>query len=608
MRQLFPLVVLVFFAACQPGGGRPDSGSTGSSTLNTRTALPYGSETPVASCATRDSLEGGRAYQVIIPSRVDEEAISFQVHEPANFDCGQKHALILEGHGYGGGRQTAVGSFAQYTDSGYAVISIDQRGSPDSGGTVRVMDPDFEGEDLVAIVDWAEQHLDYLRYRSGNLLLGAIGGSYGGMYQYLLLNKDPDRRLDAIVPEIAPHDLTYSLNPNGVVKSQWALILAGTADVQTTFGQDPLIRATLLEGGVTGEFPEEAIPFFAYHSMRYFCENPLDLQPGEVEGGTSSYLLDPLFQLLPLTADGNFTVLTPSRRSVPRVDALIWQGPRDDLFNLNEAYRNYECLAKAGGDVRLLTYSFGHHFLTPNLGLALQALNTLANPLNTACGTISKDAAALAWFNDKLLGVGNVDDVLTTGQNMCLSLTEGDAVELPDMPIGGENFPVELPGGLPVPVVIANPAPVVVPLTTAGDGSEVLAGIPTATFTLTRGDPILDEFCLEESDPLLRLGTCDATVFAGLGVIRLGSGELLPLVPDLIEEQVIPINGLGTHEIEMVGVAERIQPGDQIVLLLYGLSDAFIISTARDVTVPVVFVSGEVQVPLQGDLPNITTR
>ncbi len=593
-RLMLTGLMALFLNACQSGADRVSAAADGGG------ALPYGSETPVASCASQENLAGGRSYQVIIPSRVDEEPISFQVHEPAGFDCAGRHALILQGHGYSGSRSTAVGAFANLTDNGYAVISIDQRGSPDSGGTVRVMDPDFEGEDLVAIVDWAEQHLDWLKYRDGNLLLGAIGGSYGGMYQYLLLNKDPQRRLDAIVPEIAPHDLTYSLNPNGVVKSYWAMVLAGAGDAQTEFGQDSFIRATLVEGAVTGQFPAGAIPFFAYHSMRYFCENPLDLQVGDA-GDTASYLADPAYQFLPLTGDGQYTVLTPSPRSVPPVDALLWQGPRDDLFNLNEAWKNYQCLKAAGGDVRLLSYSYGHHFLSPNLGLAEMGLASGSLPLETECGPISKEAATLAWFNDKLLGLGDADTVISSGQDICFSLDPGDAVSLPEMPVGGSEFPIALPGGLPVPVTLGTALPQIVPLSVAGEGSEVLAGIPTAEVTLSYGDPALDGLCLEETDPILRAGTCDATVFLGLGVIKLGSA--LPLSPELIEEQVIPVRGIGSHQIEMVGVAERIQPGDQIVLLVYGLNDAFFASTSHDPAAAVVGVSGTLRVPLQGDLP-----
>lgn len=601
------LVTLAFTACNDNGPGVPvdNDGNPVLDSGNPRGALDYGSETPVASCASAQQLDGGRAYHVVFPSRVDGENVSFELHEPDQIDCSGKHALILQGHGYSGSRTTGEGAFASLTGAGYTVISIDQRGSGDSGGTVRVMDPDFEGEDLVAIVDWAEQHLDYLRYRGGNLLLGAIGGSYGGMYQYLLLNKDPDRRLDAIVPEIAPHDLTYSLNPNGVVKSYWAMVLAGAGDAQTQFGQDEFIRATLTEGAVTGKFPDGALPFFAYHSMRYFCENPLDLQVGD-GGTTEDYLLDPAYQFVPLSANGEYAVLTPSLRSVPAVDALLWQGPRDDLFNLNEAWKNYQCLERAGGDVRLLSYSFGHHFLSPNLGLAEMGAASQSLPLDTECGPISKDAATLAWFNEKLLGLGNANDVITTGQDICFSLDPGDAVALPEMPVGGSEFAVELPGGLPVPVTLGNAAPEIVPLTVAGNGSEVLAGIPTAELSVSLGDPALDAQCLNETDPILRLGTCDATIFVGLGVIKLSSA--LPGAPELIEEQVLPVRGIGTHQLELVGVAERMNPGDQIVLLLYGLNDAFVISSSHDPSTALLSVSGTVQVPLQGDLPNLSAQ
>ena len=75
------------------------------------------------------------------------------------------------------------------------------------------MDPDYEGKNVLAVLDWAEAKLDWLKYApSGNdphnLVLGSIGGSYGGMYQYMLHNIDPKHRLDAMVAWVAPNDLT----------------------------------------------------------------------------------------------------------------------------------------------------------------------------------------------------------------------------------------------------------------------------------------------------------------------------------------------------------------------------------------------------------------
>src|SRR5690606_18999704 len=178
-RRRWPLLVAAVFAsslaACGGGGGSSGAGTPreeppgeGQPPVREVRPLPTShAALPAASCGAGTDLEGGRSYRVEMPSRVDGAAIVFQVFEPRTFDCLAKHPLILEGHGFAGSRQTVAGSgfsgpVAQLVEAGYAVISIDQRGHGESGGTVRVMTPDFEGQDLIQIVDWAEAHLDYL--------------------------------------------------------------------------------------------------------------------------------------------------------------------------------------------------------------------------------------------------------------------------------------------------------------------------------------------------------------------------------------------------------------------------------------------------------------
>lgn len=590
------------------GGSSGGSAATAPAASTTaRGALPAGTAdgTSPAACQASATGAGGQVYRVEIPSRVDGEAIVFQVFEPDAIDCRQKHALILQGHGYAGSRISEKGGqIAQLTGAGYAVISIDQRGSGESGGTVRVMDPDFEGQDLVAIVDWAEQHLDYLKYRNGNLLLGAIGGSYGGGYQMLLLAIDPAQRLDAIVPEITWHDLTYSIAPNDVVKSYWALFLAGAGDGNTQFGQDPFIRGTLLEGAVTGKFPESALPFFNYHSPSYFCDNPRNLKVGDT-ADVGAYTLGPLLGNIPLTS-GSYTIATPSRRALPKVDALLFQAPRDDLFNFNEAVSNYECLKRGGGDVRLLSYEYGHGLLAPDVGLVQQGVAQQTIPLGRNCGPIAADAATLAWFDEKLLGKGKADSVITTKQNICYALTQNDAVQVPAVTRGGTTFPAAMPGDLPVPVTLSQLAPTIVPLTAISNPTEVIAGIPRLKVHVGRGAEALDSLCMPAADPLLRLGSCDSTVFVGLGVIPLAaSGSRLPGVPELLDEQVIPLRGFGDFEIDMVAVAERLVAGDQLVLMVYGNQQGFLLTSGRDLTALVATIQGEVSVPMLGNLPAI---
>ncbi|SFM11232.1 alpha/beta hydrolase family protein [Marinobacter zhejiangensis] len=563
-----------------------------------------------ASCGQQQLPDGGQHYRVEMPSRVDGAAIVFEVFEPVQIDCQNKHPLILQGHGFSGSRSTEAGNdplspIQPLLDAGYAVISIDQRGHGESGGTVRVMDPDYAGEDLVQIVDWAEANLDFLKYRQNNLLLGAVGGSYGGGFQYLLYNVDPDQRMDAMVPQITWHDLTYSLNPGDTTKNYWLLFLSLMGDAGSGGSMDPLLRSSILDGLLQNRFPEPMLDFVHYHSPSYFFDNERELEVLD-SGNTQSYLLDPITGQIPLTADGRYIIKTPRTNQYP-VDVLMFQGMRDSLFPFNEAYENYLSMKDAGGDVRLLTYPFGHHYLAPSAGLIQetlenlgfygsvlpefpeQGLGGLAN-----CGSINVNAATVAWFNEKLLGQGNADDVITSGQQICYTLAPGDSVTAPDVTVGGESFDITTPVlGTPVPVLLgANPIPVMVPLTSVTEDG-VIAGIPTATLTMGTGVAELDALCLDESDPILHLGTCDAMMFVGVGIIRNGFA-----VPELIDEQVMPVRGFGEHNVELVGIAERLSAGDQLVLMLYGQHPTFVGAFSRDLTSWLVQVSGQVSLPL----------
>ncbi|WP_372986563.1 CocE/NonD family hydrolase [Marinobacter sp.] len=570
-------------------------------------------ELAAASCSEGTDLTGGRSYRVQMPSRVDGAAIVFQVFEPTQFDCQTHHPLILQGHGFSGSRSTEAGSdplapIEPLIDAGYAVISIDQRGHGESGGTIRVMDPDLEGQDLVQIVDWAEANLDYLKYERDNLLLGGVGGSYGGGFQYLLYNVDPDQRMDAMVPHITWHDLTYSLNPGDVTKNYWLAFLSVMGDSQTGLSMDPYLRSSLVDGIATGLFPDSALDFLHYHSPSYFWQNERDLALLD-SGNTDDYLLESITGQLPLTSDGRYIVKTPPRAPYP-VDVLMFQGMRDSLFPFNEAAENYRILKAAGGDVRLLTYPFSHHYLAPNVGLIQETLANLTfysgelptlatGDLNALarCGDISANQAAVAWFNEKLLGRGNANNVITTGDQICYTLAPGDAISAPGITTGGTTFEVGFDLlGTPLPATVmlgaAGLAPTVVPLETL-ESEAVVAGIPTADLSIGTGLPDLDSQCLESSDPILHAGTCDSIVFAGIGVIRQNQ-----LAPELIDEQVHPLRGLGQHTVELTGIAERLNPGDQLVLMLYGQHPTFAGAFSRDPVVPAVQVTGEVALPL----------
>ncbi|TVP55363.1 MAG: peptidase S15 [Halomonadaceae bacterium] len=556
---------------------------------------------PAACNGAEEASMGGRSYRVEVPSRVDGAAIVFQVLEPEQIDCRQGSPLILQGHGFSGSRATsASGEIAMLVDGGYTVISIDQRGHGESGGTVRVMDPDFEGEDLVQIVDWAEENLDYLAYRGDRMLLGAIGSSYGGGFQYLLYHVDPDQRIQALVPDITWHDLTYSLNPGNVTKNFWLLILSALGDAGTGFNMDPFIRSTLVDGIVENRFPETALDFFYYHGSGYFMDNSRGVELFDSEN-TQEYLLDPLLGQLPITGGSGYIIKTPVADAYP-VDVLMFQSTRDNLFPFNDAFDNYKAYQAVGGDVRLLTHEAGHEFLSPSLGTAQQALGNLDFFLRggfgegTGCGEVDKAQATLAWFDDKLLGQGNADEVITSGQQICYTLGPGDSVTTPEVTVGGRDFPLTnvfgQEGGSVTALTGPNVLPAIIDLGVL-DEDAVIAGVPTANITLSRGSETLDGLCLDQSLPILNIGTCDAILFAGIGVLRQNT-----LLPELLDEQVMPIRGLGQHELELTGIAERLQEGDRLLLMLYGHHPTFVGAFSRDLTTLLLQVSGSVQLPL----------
>ncbi len=530
---------------------------------------------------------GGRSYAINLQS-ASGEVIAFQVHEPQPQPGVERYPLLLNGHGFGGSRTTeASGRMARLMELGYGVISIDQRGHNDSSGTIRVMDPDFEGRDLVQILDWAETHLDWLAYHNTNapasqrspgrcdkyagklsdqrcnLVLGAWGGSYGGGFQFLLLSVDQRNRLDAMLPVYTWSDLDYSLNPGGVLKSGWAALLFGSGERGSRLNMDPYVRDAVVRGVTENRLSAEASEWLSYHGMNYACERRTVQVPDPSP--------DPAWE----------GVFDAAKRTLPKVDVFLWQATRDTLFNLNEAMDNYDCLKSLGGDVRLYTFQMGHNILKPGPGIAVEVLETRDSSVaGSNCGPIRFDDVMDAWFDEKLRGNRGAVDNVVPDQGHCLSLSGADAVFVTDLLTGGTAVEVA-----ETPVVNgAGEAPVAIELPLGQQADVVLAGIPVANLTVTDAR----DAASQEGDPIL---------FVGLGRMRANA----PGAWDLVDNQVMPVRGLGSHEVKLVGVNERLAAGDRVALLVYGYHDQYGLTSSRDLSVPVVKVSGRVELPVVGD-------
>jgi ABC-2 type transport system ATP-binding protein len=503
----------------------------------------------------------GTAYSIYIQVAGTGDKVAFTVFEPSTLEGGKTYPLVLQASGFGLSRETAatIANVKPLIEAAYGVISFDHRGHGESSGAVRNMDPDYEGKDVLAVLDWAEAKLDWLQYRpSGddphNLVLGSIGGSYGGMYQYMLHNIDPKHRLDAMVAWVAPNDLTYSNFPGGVAKAAYM-------SVRTTPAKGPLVDPYSANTSAASLQANKMLDGYAdylyYHSNQYFCADRRVATNG-----------------------GPGTAPEHAPRRGPTVNALLFQGMRDTLFNFSEGYANFQCLRHEGGDVRLLSYQSGHNaaHLVPDPG---EAYLPQGNVYDGRCGSLHLTTAIGAFFAQYLKGVPGAADVVPT--KPCLSIAKDDAVlvnQVMTMQTGGATAVK-----VPATKVIAGASldvPVAVDLGITGtQGSSVVAGIPHLRLTVqaapdSAGEPIL---------------------FVGLGQQH----KAAPEVWDLIDNQVLPLRGTGTFDVDLVGVAARLAAGEKLALLVYGRESLFVAPSSAHVPDPAmvpVTVSGKVWVPL----------
>lgn len=507
------------------------------------------------------------------------ETVAFQVFEPATLVDGQKYPLVLHGHGYGQSRcktEDANGDctpIKRLREMGIGVISFDQRGFGDSGGSVRILDPDFEGHDLVALVDWAEANLDWLAYRDGNLVLGAYGGSYGGGFQLLLQRLDPKKRLDVLAADTTWHDLRYSLNPQGVFKSVATSAVFAVGEQGSNLEQDNYFRQATAQAAVMLSYPPAALNWLNYHSPDYVCDAAHRLYDSPYAGRdeVGSYRESQASAAMAYRQGSS-----ASRVRFSAVDVLLSQGMRDTLFNFNESYRNYRCLTAAGGDVRLLTHQSGHI-------LGIPTYQGAAGPF--ACGVVDIRDAQVAWFKLKLLrqALTAAESALIDG-GICLSLAADDAYYArPEVDlIGGSSYAIASTANIVVGSAADRTRPTVIPIATVSSPGAVLGGIPRAHLSVTHPAPVAPP-------------TADPIFFVGLGVQRVGTATWV-----LIDDMLTPVRGLKTDAaIEMNGLAERLAAGDQLAFLVYGNHTQFLASYSRDASTPAVNLSGRVELPIR---------
>lgn len=359
------------------------------------------------------------------PGSTTPVKICYSVFRPAGASRRHPVPMIMHSHGWGGSRTTKAADFRAFTDAGYAVLSFDQRGWGASGGHAHVENPHLEGTDVrrlvtyVSTLPWVQQDAP------GDPRLGAIGGSYGGGYQFvgafeeLRLHGRP--LFDALAPEITWNDLAGSIAPQGVVRTEWALALSA-ASVPSDALPVSVYKA-LVEGAATGTVPDGSVPltedlvtFFEKNGPKWHVDHGRRLDIPVLFGQGTTDTLFPLQQGL-----ANWrTAITPRARRHSIFVGYNGGHVLPALLPAGVSVSSDPCSEQlAGGDFRRLTIRFFDEQLKHrDRGLGGYGKVHLATPASR-CVTVDSVAAT------RSVDVGSVVSTTAAGVPLPYEVASG---------------------------------------------------------------------------------------------------------------------------------------------------------------------------------------
>lgn len=364
--------------------------------------------------------------------------ICYSLFKPAKASRKHRVPMIMHSHGWAGSRTQDPAEFEKWLSRGYGVLSFDQRGFGESGGSAHVENPAFEGRDVAKLIRLIARQRWVRKDAPGDPRMGAIGGSYGGGYQFLgaftSLQRKGNPLFDALAPEITWFDLSESLAPEGVVRTEWALALsaAGAADLP------PEILLALGQGTATGEWPDGSIPGTP-NLVEFFERNGPRWHVGQ------GRKLD--------------------------IPVLFGQGTTDTLFNLQQGLANWKhaLTRKARRRSIFVAYNGGHTLPA----LLPQGVGANADPCSRKLAGGSFEDLAVRFMDEKLRGRrqtlrGYNRFHLSTALGRCTTVRSVRANQT--FAVGRVATPTG--AGAPIPVKIA-------------DGPLRVAGTPYLTGTMT---------------------------------------------------------------------------------------------------------------------------
>ncbi|WP_193611339.1 CocE/NonD family hydrolase [Nocardioides lijunqiniae] len=443
--------------------------------------------------------------------------ICYTLFRPARASAERRVPMIMHSHGWGGSRTTDPAQLRAFTRAGYGVISFDQRGWGESGGKAHVESPAFEGRDVRALVRLVSR-LRWVRQDGrGDPRIGAVGGSYGGGYQFVGAFESLRLRgrpiFDALAPEITWHDLSQSLAPEGVTRTEWALGLSAAALPSQALPER--VYKALVEGAATGRWPDGSLPG-GEDLVRFFERN------------------GPKWH-----ADHG------RRLSIP---VLLGQGTTDTLFPLQQGLANWRrALTERARRQSIFVGYNGGHVLPAVLPAGV---SVTSDPCSRKLAGGDFRALTVRFFDAKLKGrttrlrgFGRIH--LATPASRCTTVrsvapTKRYAVGRVATTTGPAGAPVAVP-------VVRGPVRVA--------GSPYLTGAVTALGVENR------------AFYGLAMGTSPATA-------RLVQNNVLPL------REPTPVTGV-TRRVALPSVAVDVPAGQTLYLLASATSDTFVTMGSR---------------------------
>ncbi|MDQ1688976.1 MAG: type transport system ATP-binding protein [Frankiaceae bacterium] len=302
------------------------------------------------------------------PSGTHANTMDTRLYLPKTATAAHPEPAILMTHGFGGSKLSGeVTSMASFLAShGYVVLTYTSSGFGKSGGCVTLQSADWDAKDAKQLIDKVLQPRPDVVHDAKGVMVGMIGGSYGGGIQSQVAALDP--RVRAIAPGRTWNALQYSLDPNnyvvpgdptgfshlmntqGVFKFAWTSLFYALGNAQPVGGAPS-------DGTQHGGCPQDKVA----------SADPVEIA-GQAAGCTGYYLaLCETYANIASTGDADATARTLLARASAaywidkiKVPTLLVQGQSDTLFNENDAVATYLALKRRGVPVQMIWNAGGH--------------------------------------------------------------------------------------------------------------------------------------------------------------------------------------------------------------------------------------------------------